>query len=61
MTYDADDSVIELQLEHLRSKRLRHAERMSIRQEVLPAIKMIVGEWYVDELGVRTREITARA
>ena len=61
MTYDADDSVIELQLERLRSKRLRHTERMSIRQEVLPAIKMIVGEWYVDELGVRTRKITARA
>jgi hypothetical protein len=60
MTYDADDSVIELQLERLRSKRIRHAERMSINQEVLPAIKMIVGEWYVDELGVRTREITAR-
>jgi hypothetical protein len=33
---------------------------MSINQEALPAIKMIVGEWYVDELGVRTREITAR-
>jgi hypothetical protein len=25
-----------------------------------PAIKMIIGEWHVDELGVRTREITAR-
>jgi hypothetical protein len=25
-----------------------------------PAIKMIIGDWYVDELGVRTREITAR-
>ena len=60
MTYDADDSVIELQLARLRSSR-RHAERMGINQEVLPAIKMIVGEWYVDELGVRTREITARA
>jgi hypothetical protein len=59
MTYDADDSVIELQLARLRSSR-RHAERTSINQEVLPAIKMIVGEWYVDELGVRTREITAR-
>jgi hypothetical protein len=60
MTYDADDSVIELQLARLRSSR-RHAERMSINQEVLPAIKMIIGEWYIDELGVRTREITARA
>jgi len=33
---------------------------MSISQEVLPAIEMIIGDWYVDELGVRTREITAR-
>jgi hypothetical protein len=60
MTYDAD-AVIEFELERLRSRRPRHAERMSSSQEVLPAIKMIVGEWYVDELGVRTREITARA
>jgi hypothetical protein len=60
MTYDAD-AVIEFELERLRSRRPRHAERMSSSQEVLPAIKMIVGEWYVDELGVRTRKITARA
>ena len=60
MTYDAD-AVIEFELERLRTRRPRHAERMSIRHEVLPAIKMIVGEWYVDELGVRTRKITARA
>jgi hypothetical protein len=59
MIYHADD-VIEVELARLRSRRQRHAERMSINQEVLPAIKMIVGEWYVDELGVRTREITAR-
>jgi hypothetical protein len=67
MIYNTDDSVIELELERLRSRRRRHcsrrprhAERMSISQEVLPAIQMIIGEWYVDELGVRTREITAR-
>jgi hypothetical protein len=60
MTYDAD-AVIEFELERLRSRRPRHAERMNSSQEVLPAIKMIVGEWYVDELGVRTRKITARA
>ena len=59
MTYDAD-SAIELALERLRLKRQHYAERMSSSQEVLPAIKMIIGEWYVDELGVRTREITAR-
>jgi hypothetical protein len=52
-------SVIGFELARLRSRR-RQAERMSISQEVLPAIKMNIGEWYVDELGVRTREITAR-
>jgi hypothetical protein len=56
-----DDDVIELELARLRSRRSRHAERMRINQEVLPTIKMIIGEWHVDELGVRTREITARA
>jgi hypothetical protein len=56
MTYDTDDSGIEFELARLRSERRRRAG-----QEVLPAIKMIIGEWYVDELGVRTREITARA
>jgi hypothetical protein len=40
----------------LRSKRHRYSER----QGVLPAIKMIIGDWYVDELGMPTREITAR-
>jgi hypothetical protein len=60
MTYDIDDSAIKLQLEHLRSMRIRRSERMSIGQEAIPAIKMIIDEWSVDELGVRTREITAR-
>ena len=27
---------------------------------LLPAIEMVIGDWHVDELGVRTREITAR-
>ena len=60
MTYDIDELAIELELEHLRSMRVRRSERMSIGQEATPAIKMIIGEWYVDELGVRTREIMAR-
>jgi hypothetical protein len=61
MSYDdIDDSAIELQLEHLRSMRIRRSERMSIGQDATPAIKMMIGEWYVDELGVRTREIMAR-
>ena len=52
MTYDTDD-----ELEHLRLKRQRYSERMSSSHEATPAIKMIIGDWYVDELGVRTREI----
>jgi hypothetical protein len=60
MAYDAD-AVIELQLERLRSeKRQRRSERMSISQAATPAIKMIIGDWYVDERGMPTREITAR-
>ena len=60
MAYDAD-AAIELQLERLRSeKRQRRSERMSISQAATPAIKMIIGDWYVDEFGVRTREIMAR-
>jgi len=60
MTYDIDESAIELELEHLRSMRVRRSERMIISQPATPAIEMIIGDWYVDELGVRTREITAR-
>jgi hypothetical protein len=57
MAYDAD-AAIEVELERLRSKRQRYSERS---QAVLPAaIKMIIGDWYVDELGMPTREITAR-
>jgi hypothetical protein len=59
MAYDAD-AAIDLELERLRSKRPRYAERMSSSQTVLPAIKMIIGDWYVDEFGMPTREITAR-
>ena len=55
MIYDTDDSAIEFELARLRSERPRRASF-----ETLPAIKMIIGEWYVDEFGVRTREITAR-
>ncbi len=56
MTYDADGDL----LDHLLSKQRRHAERRSGSQEMLPAIKMIVGDWYTDELGVMTREVRAR-
>jgi hypothetical protein len=55
MAYDADAAI-----ERLPSKRQRCSERMHSCQIEVPAIKMIIGEWYVDELGVQTREITAR-
>jgi hypothetical protein len=32
---------------------------MNGTQATTPTIKMIVGDWYVDEFGVLTREITA--
>jgi hypothetical protein len=62
MTYDADadaDTVIEFELERLRLKQRRHGERTNSHLAT-PAIKMIIGDWHVDELGIRTREITAR-
>jgi hypothetical protein len=58
MTYDADGEAVDL-LDHLLSKQRRYGERRSSSQEVLPAIKMLIGDWYTDELGVLTREIRA--
>jgi hypothetical protein len=60
MTYDADIATVDLQIERLRTERRRHAERSSGNQAMTPAIKMLIGDWHVDELGVLTREITAR-
>ena len=60
MTYDADIATVDLQIERLRTERRRRAERSSGNQEMTPAIKMLIGAWYVDELGLLTREITAR-
>ena len=60
MTYDADIAIVDLQIERLRTERRRYAERSSSNQEMTPAIKMLIGAWYVDELGMLTREITAR-
>ena len=56
MTYDADE-ISELALERLREFKRQRCPRV----DGTAAIKMIIGEWYVDELGVRTREITVRA
>jgi hypothetical protein len=43
---------LELEFEWLRLKQRRHGEP--------PTIEMLIGDWYVDALGIRTREITAR-
>ena len=59
MTYDADGEDVDL-LGHLLSKQRRHSERRSSSQEMLPAIKMLIGDWHRDELGVLTREVRAR-
>jgi hypothetical protein len=33
--------------------------KLSGSQTINPAIKMLIGEWHIDELGVWTREIKA--
>jgi hypothetical protein len=58
MTYDADAEAVDL-LDHLLFKQRRHSERTNSHLAT-PAIKMIIGNWHVDELGIRTREVTAR-
>jgi hypothetical protein len=58
MTYDAD-AVLELELERLRLKQRRHSGRTN-NHLATPAIKMLISDWHVDELGTWTREITAR-
>jgi len=57
MTCDANAAIAELQ--HLRFKQRRYAQRNTSNQAAVPAIKMLIGDWYVDELGMLTREITA--
>jgi hypothetical protein len=58
MTYDANAAIAELEL--LRFKQRRYTERNNSNLGSMPAIKMLIGDWYVDELGILTREITAR-
>jgi hypothetical protein len=58
MTYDANLSTIDLEIERLRPERRRHGARNT--NNLIPAIKMLIGDWYIHELGILTREITAR-
>ena len=62
MTYYYDATTIELEhkCEGLRLRPRRHGERSNSNQLVTPAVEMLIGDWYVDELGIPTREITAR-
>ena len=52
-------ATIDLKIERLRPERRRHGPR-KYQQSGIPAIKMLIGDWRVDELGILTREITAR-
>jgi hypothetical protein len=60
-TYDAD-TLAELKHPQFRSQQQRYNERTALpgKQSIIPAIKMAIGDWYVDELGIWTREIRAR-
>jgi hypothetical protein len=58
MTYDAEVANVDLEIERLRPERRRHGPRNT--NNLIPAIKMLIGEWCVDEHGILTREITAR-
>jgi hypothetical protein len=61
MTYDADRATTVLEFEHLRSRqRRRQTERNTSNKAMTPAVKMLIGDWHVDELGILTREIAAR-
>jgi hypothetical protein len=59
-TYDAD-ALAELkhQLFRTQQRTLRRANQVH-GVSMTPAIKMLIGDWYVDELGVWTREVKAR-
>jgi hypothetical protein len=57
MAYDADSLIQVLNDAHLRQR--RHATRAA-HQQIIPKVEMLVGTWYVDEFGNKTREIKAR-
>jgi hypothetical protein len=61
MVCDLDTPTSALEFEHLRLlRRRRQTERDTNNQAMTPAIKMLIGDWHIDELGILTREITAR-
>ena len=58
--YDAATAELEHEFQRLRFKQRHRAEQNGSNQGMTPAIKMLIGDWYVDELGILTREIRAR-
>jgi hypothetical protein len=59
-TCDAD-TLAELKHHRFRVQQQRYAERTKFpdSRSMTPAIKMFVGDWYVDEFGIPTREVKA--
>ena len=58
--YDAATAELEHEFQRLRFKQRHRAEQNGSNQGMTPAIKMLIGDWQVDELGILTREIKAR-
>ena len=50
--YDAATAELEHEFERLRFKQRRYAKRSSSNLGMTPGIKMLIGDWYVDELGI---------
>jgi hypothetical protein len=58
MAYDAD-SLIQLQRE-MRLRQKHPAVMRPAYEQIMLRIEMMVGAWYIDQFGNRTREIKAR-
>jgi hypothetical protein len=58
MAYDAD-SLIQLQRE-ARLRQQHAAAGRRTHEQIIPKIEMLVGAWYVDQFGNKTREVRAR-
>ena len=62
MTYNSD-LLVELEIERLQLRNRPRAERAGGNQGMSPAIRMRIGDWYVDEHGIlsaRSRRATSR-
>src|SRR5262249_42696333 len=47
MTYDANLTTVDVEIERLRPERRRHGPRNP--NNLIPAVEMIIGDWHVDE------------